>query len=83
MSEISREEAIEWLETEDRIKCGYCKYKDCCGACNGECEDIVDKAISDMKKLQKIEKICQDYHNCDGYATAKAFMEIEKILEEY
>lgn len=81
MSEISREEAIEWLETEDRIKCGYCKYKDCCGACNGECEDIVDKAISDMKKLQKIEEIVEEY-KYRLFVQDVAFLKIKEILEE-
>jgi len=58
MSEISRE-AIHYLEnTKEEKICVDCNYVPC--SARGKCENqlsYLDKAISDMEKLEKIEQI--------------------------
>lgn len=86
MNEISREEAIKVLRTDNCVDCA-------CGSsivpttqCKWECnyKNSVIKAISDMEKLEKIEEVINDngYTNhSDFVIRGLAYDEIEQIVK--
>ena len=75
MSEISREEVLEYLITVKHTYMGYKKIP-----------EAFDKAISDMQKLDEIEKVVKRkkgcfgcFGNCEGCGNDR-YPEIEKIV---
>lgn len=82
MEEISREEVINYLEnTKEEKICKDCNYVPC--SAREECEkqlSYLDKAISDMEKLEKIEQMIDE---CRAWTDdmAECLIEIEQIVK--
>lgn len=80
MSKIRREEAIKKLNCHLKNN-GYCDCDKCDYDTNVSIVDTLNKAISDMEKVEKIEKILIE---CEGWYddTCHALYRIEQIVKE-
>lgn len=85
MADISREEAIKVLSTDNCVDCACGSSQVPTTQCKWDCnyKDSVIKAISDMKKLEKIEQLVEDWNN-EAVKESRAFgymVEIEQIVK--
>ena len=72
---MSREEVITWLEKSAPV----CV---CTSSEFGEFIKAVNKAISDIEKLQKIEALYEQQEFGKGLSREERDREVQKILEE-